>query len=209
MNAGRMEAFSDGVIAILITIMVLELRLPHGGSFSALRHTFPSLLAYVLSFVNLGIYWNNHHHLLKTVRAVTGAMLWSNLNLLFWLSLFPFATAWMSENGFANATVATYAIVLVLAALAYTILQAVIVRSHGDDARLRRALGRDLKGRSSLGLYLVAIPLAFVWRWGSLALVALVALTWFIPDRRVANYLREVQHADDDTALRNGAMYGE
>lgn len=146
MNAGRMEAFSGGAIAIVFTIMALEQHSPHGGSFSALHHTFPLLLALVLSSVNLGISWNNHHHLLKTVHTVTGAMLWTNRKLLFWLSLFPAATAWVSENGFATPTVATYAVVLVLAALAYTMLRAVIVRSHDENARLRLALGRDFKG---------------------------------------------------------------
>jgi len=185
-----MEAFSDGVIAILITIMVLELRQPHGATFSALRHTFPSLLAYVLSFVNLGIYWVNHHHLVKTVRRVTGAMLWANLSLLFWLSLFPFATAWMSENGYAINTVATYGVVLALAALAFTILQTVIVRSYGSDLSLKRALGRDLKAKLSLLGYVVSIPMAFAFRWVSIGIFIAVALTWLVPDRRMEGFLQ-------------------
>ena len=188
MTAGRMEAFSDGVIAILITVMVLQLRQPHGPTFTDLRSAFPSLLAYVLSFVNLAIYWNNHHHLLKTVTRVTGGMLWANLNLLFWLSLFPFATSWMSESGFATATVATYAVVLVMAALAYTVLQIVIV-TRGSRPGLREALGRDLKAKLSLMAYVVSIPLAFIWRWGSVALFVAVAITWFIPDRRLENFI--------------------
>ena len=185
-----MEAFSDGVIAILITIMVLELRQPHGSSFGDLRHTFPSLLAYVLSFVNLGIYWTNHHHLVKTVRSYNGAMLWANLNLLFWLSLFPFATAWMSENGFATDTVASYAIVLAMAAAAFTILQTVIVRSYGSDLSLKLALGRDLKAKLSFGGYLVSIPMAFAFRWVSIGIFIAVALTWLTPDRRLQGFLQ-------------------
>jgi uncharacterized membrane protein len=179
-----MESFSDGVIAIIITIMVLELRQPHGASFADLRHTFPSLLAYVLSFANLAIYWLNHHHLLNTVHRVTAGMLWANLNLLFWLSLFPFATAWMAENGFATNTVATYGVVMVMAASAFTILQTVIVRSYGSDQSLKRALGRDLKAKFSMLGYLLAIALAFVFRWASIGIFVAVALTWFIPDRR-------------------------
>ena len=184
-----MEAFSDGVIAIIITVMVLELRQPHGATFGDLRTTFPSLLAYVLSFVNLAIYWVNHHHLLKAIAKVTGAMLWANMNLLFWLSLFPFATAWMSENHFAKNTVITYGVVLSMAALAYWILQGVIVKSQGDDTRLKSVLGRDLKGRLSLLSYVVSIPLSFVERWLGVAIFVGVAVTWFIPDRRVENYL--------------------
>ena len=188
MNAGRMEAFSDGVIAILITVMVLQLRQPHGSSFTDLRSAFPSLLAYVLSFVNLAIYWNNHHHLLKTVTRVTGGMLWANLNLLFWLSLFPFTTSWMSENGFAANTVATYGFVLVMAALAYTMLQ-IVIMTKGSRPGLREALGRDLKAKLSLVAYVISIPLAFVWRWGSVALFVAVALTWFVPDRRLETFI--------------------
>ena len=180
-----MEAFSDGVIAILVTIMVLQLRQPHGTSFVDLRSSFPSLLAYLLSFVNIAIYWLNHHHLVKTVKHVTGAMLWANLNLLFCLSLFPFVTAWMAENGFATNPVAIYGAVCVLSAIAYTVLQMVIVASWGDDSGLREALGRDRKAKLSLLAYVLAIPLAYVWRWGSVAIFVGVALVWFIPDRRI------------------------
>ncbi|NNN01688.1 MAG: DUF1211 domain-containing protein [Acidimicrobiaceae bacterium] len=198
MSAGRMEAFSDGVIAILITIMVLQLRQPHGSSFAQLRTSFPSLLAYVLSFVNIAIYWNNHHHLLKAIPMVTGAMLWANLNLLFWLSLFPFTTAWMSENGFAATTVAVYGLVLALAALAYFILQVIIVRADGPDSRLGRVLGRDLKGKLSFASFVVSVPLALVWRWASIAVIIAVSVSWLIPDRRVEFYIRSIAR-DHDT----------
>jgi uncharacterized membrane protein len=192
-----MEAFSDGVIAILITIMVLELRQPHGAQFSDLRSVYPSLLAYVLSFVNLGIYWNNHHHLLKTVRRVTAGMLWANLGLLFSLSLFPFATLWMSKNGFGKDTVLAYGVVMLMAAISFTILQSVIVVSQGTDDGLKRALGSDLKGKLSATAYLVSIPLALVWRWGSVGLFIAVALVWFIPDRRVQSYVESSAATDD------------
>ena len=192
MNAGRMEAFSDGVMAILITIMVLQLRQPHGSNFAALRSSFPSLLAYVLSFVNIAIYWNNHHHLLKAIPTVTGGMLWANLNLLLWLSLFPFATAWMSENGFASTTVAVYGSVLAFAAMAYYVLQTLIVAADGPQSGLRRVLGRDLKGKLSLAAYLVTIPLAFAWRWGSIAIMVAISISWLIPDRRVEHYIRSI-----------------
>ena len=199
MTGRRMEAFSDGVIAILITIMVLELHRPPGPSFADLRAVYPSMLAYVLSFVYLGIYWNNHHHLLMTVRKVSGAMLWANLALLFALSLFPFATSWMSENGFATDTVAFYGIVFAMAAMAYTILQIVIVRSHGSDLRLKNAFGRDLKAKFSFGAYLVAIPLAFVFRWGSIAIFSVVATLWFIPDRRLQNFVESTSGTTDES----------
>jgi uncharacterized membrane protein len=195
-----MEAFSDGVIAILITIMVLELHRPSGPHFSDLRATYSSLLAYVLSFVYLGIYWNNHHHLLMTVRKISGAMLWANLALLFSLSLFPFATSWMSEDGFATDTVASYGIVVAMSAAAFTILQTVIVRSHGSDRRLKQALGRDLKGKLSFAAYLASIPLAFVFRWLSIAIFIAVAVTWFIPDRRLQNYVLSTAAANDEPA---------
>lgn len=192
-----MEAFSDGVIAILITIMVLDLHRPAGPTFSDLRATYPSLLAYVLSFVYLGIYWNNHHHLLMTVRKISGAMLWANLGLLFCLSLFPFATAWMAENGFARDTVVAYSVVVALAAAAYTILQIVIVRSHGSDTRLKNALGRDWKAKFSFASYIAAIPLAFVFRWLSIAIFIVVGMTWFIPDRRLQSYVESTTATND------------
>ena len=194
MNAARMEAFSDGVIAIIITVMVLSLRQPHGTTFADLRSTWPSFLAYLLSFVNLGIYWVNHHHLLRAIHQVTAAMLWANLNLLFWLSLFPFATAWMATHHFATVPIATYGVVLVLAALAYTILQGVIVRSEPGENGIGAALGRDWKGKGSLVAYLVSIPLAFAWRWGSLILFVGVAITWFIPDRRLEAHVADHPH---------------
>ena len=189
MGPGRMEAFSDGVIAIIITVMVLELRKPHGDSFTDLRSTLPSLLAYVLSFVNLGIYWNNHHHLLRTVRRVNGAILWSNLNLLFWLSLFPFCTQWMAENSFHQDTVASYGVVLSLAAVSYTVLQFQIIAEQRPDTGLQDAIGKGTKEKLSLLSYVLSIPIAFVWRWGALGLFVLVAVSWFIPDRRLATYI--------------------
>jgi len=184
-----MEAFSDGVIAILITVMVLSLRQPHGDTFASLRSAAPSLLAYALSFLNLGIYWNNHHHLLRAVRSVNGAMLWSNLNLLFWLSLFPFCTLWMATNHYSRQTVAAYGVVLVLAGLAYYVLQNVIVASQRPDTGLRDVLGRDIKGKLSLVAYAVSIPLALAWNWGGVIIFVGVALTWLIPDRRLVHYL--------------------
>jgi uncharacterized membrane protein len=192
-----MEAFSDGVIAILITIMVLELRQPHGATFADLRHTFPSLLAYALSFVNLGIYWMNHHHLVKTVRRYTGPILWANLNLLFWLSLFPFVTRWMAANGFAKNTVAIYAVVASLAALAFTVLQTVIVRSYGTDLSLKRAIGRDLKSKLSFLAYVIAIPLAFAFRWASIGIFIAIALVWLLPDRRYRDFLASTSTDSD------------
>ncbi|HVC68099.1 MAG TPA: TMEM175 family protein [Acidimicrobiales bacterium] len=185
MTPGRMEAFSDGVLAIIITIMVLDLRLPAGSSVGALRSVLPSLLAYVLSFVFIGIYWANHHHLVKTVDRVTGGILWANLDLLFWLSLFPFATRWMSVEHFARVPVITYGVVQILAAIAYYILQLVIVRSQGPDSALRTALGRDVKGKLSPVLFALGAACAFVSSWLALALYATVAITWLVPDRRL------------------------
>ncbi|MDE3064157.1 MAG: DUF1211 domain-containing protein [Acidobacteriota bacterium] len=189
MTPGRLTAFSDGVIAILITIMVLSLRQPHGPHFSDLRTTAPSLLAYALRFIYLGIYWNNHHHLLQTVRRVTGGMLWCNLILLFWLSLFPFCTLWMANEHFAHQTVASYGVVLVFAAIAYFVLQNVIVASQKPDTSLKEVLGKDLKGKLSMVAYLVSIPLALVWNWGGVAIFVGVAIVWLIPDRRLEHYL--------------------
>jgi len=185
MNKTRLEAFSDGVIAILITIMVLELRAPQGASWAALRQLVPSLLSYVLSFVFLGIYWTNHHHLLQLTERVTGGVLWANLHLLFWLSLIPFATTWMGQNHYAAVPTAVYGIVLVLAAVAYEKLQYTIIRAQGADSQLSRAIGSDRKGKISLVLYLVAIPAAFVQPLVADALYATVALVWFVPDRRI------------------------
>ena len=189
MGKGRLEAFSDGVIAIIITIMVLELKVPHGVTLAALQPLLPMFLSYVLSFIYLGIYWNNHHHMLHTVQRVSGGILWANLHLLFWLSLLPFATGWMGENHFAALPTALYGGVLLMAAIAYWLLQQRIIALHGRDALLARAVGRDLKGKASPLLYLVAIGLAFVDpRWSS-ALYVLVALLWLVPDRRIESRL--------------------
>jgi uncharacterized membrane protein len=186
----RLEAFSDGVLAILITIMVLELKVPHeAATFADLRPIFPVFLSYVLSFVYLGIYWNNHHHMLHAARAVTGGILWANLHLLFWLSLFPFVTDWMGENHFASAPTALYGVVLLLASLAYLILQTAIIRAHGADSVLARAVGKDWKGKLSSVGYVAGIGLSFFVPWVAGAVYALVALVWIIPDRRIERTL--------------------
>ena len=185
MPKGRLLAFSDGVIAILITIMVLELHTPHGVGWHALSEDLPVLLAYVLSFVYLGIYWNNHHHMLAVVHTVSGAVLWANLYLLFWLSLIPFVTSWMSENHFPTAPVAAYGIVLLANGIAYVILQQTLRRVEGDDSALDRAIGGDRKGRLSVALYVAGIGLTFVDRWLGVVLYIAVALIWFVPDRRL------------------------
>jgi uncharacterized membrane protein len=184
-TTSRLETFSDGVIAIIITIMVLELGIPRGIDVDALHPLLPVFLAYALSFVNLGIYWNNHHHMLSTVEHVNGAILWANLHLLFWLSLFPFMTGWMGENGFASLPVAFYGIVSLLAAIAYFILQRTIIADQGEESRLAAAVGRDLKGKLSPILYLGGIGLAYPNRWISLALYVVVAFMWLVPDRRI------------------------
>src|SRR5437763_16490146 len=189
MNKGRLEAFSDGVVAILITIMVLELRVPHGADLEALRPLLPVFLTYVLSFVNLGIYWNNHHHMLHAATSVNGKILWANLHLLFWRSLVPFVTGWMGENHFASLPTAVYGAVMLLAAVAYTILQRAILKHQGPDSKLADAVGKDAKGKLSLVCYVLAIPLAFINQWISDALYVLVALMWLIPDRRIESRL--------------------
>ena len=189
MGTTRIEAFSDGVIAIIITIMVLELRGPATGSWEALWPLMPVFLSYVLSFVYLGIYWNNHHHMLHACSEVTGAILWANLHLLFWLSLFPATTAWMDQTHFASIPVALYGVVLLLAAVAYWILQQTIIRSQGQDSLLSRAVGRDWKGRLSPLFYLLAIGLSGHWPHASLAIYGLVALVWLVPDRRIERVL--------------------
>ena len=189
MSKGRIEAFSDGVIAIIITIMVLEMKVPHGVEARALAPLWPVFLSYLLSFVYLGIYWNNHHHMLHVCQRVTGSMLWANLHLLFWLSLIPFATGWMGENHFAAAPCALYGFVLLMCAVAYWVLQRTIIMAEGPDSVLRRAVGGDWKGKSSPVLYLVAIAVAFRWHWVSLGLYVLVALTWLLPDRRIERAL--------------------
>jgi uncharacterized membrane protein len=185
MGTGRLEAFSDGVIAIIITIMVLELQVPHGTDLAALKPLLPVFLSYVLSFVYVGIYWNNHHHLLQAVEHVNGAILWANLHLLFWLTLFPFTTAWMGENHFAAWPTAIYGIVLLLAAIAYYILARAFIALHGKTSALARALGHDFKNIVSVLLYAVAIPLAFASPPAADALYVVVAIMWLIPDRRI------------------------
>ena len=189
MNTSRLEAFTDGVIAILITIMVLELRPPPGGDWAALRSIAPILLTYLLSFVVLGIYWNNHHHMLQVTDHVNGKILWANLHLLFWLSLVPFTTRWMYENHFEAVPTAVYGVDLLLAAVAYTVLQRTILASQGERSRLAAALGNDFKGWLSLACYVVAIPLAFVERWLAVGLYVFVVLTWLVPDRRIESQL--------------------
>ena len=185
MTKNRLEAFSDGVLAIIITIMVLELKVPHGDGFAALKPLLPVFLSYVLSFIYVGIYWNNHHHLLHSTRHVSAGILWANLHLLFWLSLFPFATGWMGENHFTPMPTAAYGVVLFMAGVAYSILQLAIIARHGPQSLLAKALGRDVKGKLSVVLYLVAIPLAFANPWLANAIYVLVALWWLIPDRRI------------------------
>ena len=191
MGKSRLEAFSDGVIAVIITIMVLEMKVPHGEEIETLAPLISVFLSYVLSFVYLGIYWNNHHHMLHACGRVTGPMLWANLHLLFWLSLTPFATGWMGENHFAAVPSALYGVVLLMAAIAYWILQQVIIASQGPDSILKRAVGGDWKGKLSPVLYIVAILLAFRWQWVSLGLYVCVALLWLIPDRRIENVLKK------------------
>jgi uncharacterized membrane protein len=189
MNKARLETFSDGVIAIIITIMVLELKVPHGEGADALHPLLPVFLSYVLSFIYLAIYWNNHHHMLHTLHKVTGPILWANLHLLFWLSLIPFTTGWMGENHFAELPTALYGMVLLMAAIAYFILQATIIASQGSDSLLRRAVGSDWKGKLSPVLYLIAILAAFASHWTAKAIYVLVALIWLIPDRRIERAL--------------------
>ena len=189
MGRGRLEAFSDGVIAIIITIMVLELKVPHRADLASLIPLLPVFLSYVLSFVFLGIYWNNPHHLLQAVRQVNGRTLWANLHLLFWLSLIPFVTGWMGENHFAALPVALYGGVMLFAGLAYFILTRVLISHHGKDSALANALGHDVKGKVSLLLYAVAIPLSFVNSWAACALYVVVAVMWLIPDRRIEHAL--------------------
>ena len=189
MSKGRLEAFSDGVIAIIITIMVLELAPPHGATLADLAGLAPVFISYVLSFANVGIYWNNHHHLFQAVRVVNGNVLWANLFLLFWLSLFPFATAWMGENEFASLPVALYGAVLLIAALAYFVLVRVLIRCQPEETHLADAIGNDVKGKISPLLYAAAIPIAFVVPLASFALYVLVAVIWFVPDRRIERTL--------------------
>jgi uncharacterized membrane protein len=194
MTKSRMEAFSDGVLAIIITIMVLEMKVPHGASLEALRPLAPVFLSYVLSFVYVGIYWNNHHHLLHATKRVSGGLLWANLHLLFWLSLFPFVTGWMGENHFARTPTIAYGVVLLCAGVAYYILQTCILAGDGDASVLARAVGRDIKGKASMLLYAAAIGLAFVAPWIAHAIYVIIAVMWLAPDRRIEKALQD-EHA--------------
>jgi uncharacterized membrane protein len=191
MDKNRIEAFSDGVIAIIITIMVLELKVPHGEDFAALKPLLPVFLSYLLSFIYVGIYWNNHHHLLKAVHKVNGAMMWANLHLLFWLSLFPFVTAWMGENHFKGAPTVIYGAVMLMAGIAYNILQSLIVADLGRDSKLAHAIGRDYKGKLSPLLYATAMVAAFYRPWISGCIYIFVALMWLIPDQRIEKVVEE------------------
>jgi uncharacterized membrane protein len=193
MGKARLEAFSDGVIAILITIMVLEMKVQHGDRLASLAPVLPVFLSYVLSFVYLGIYWNNHHHMLHMVKRVTGPMLWANLHLLFWLSLVPFVTGWMGENHFERVPEALYGVVLLFAGIAYAILQSLIIASQGPDSPLKRALGSDWKGKVSPILYCLGIGGAFVHRWLALACYVAVACIWVVPDQRIERAFREYE----------------
>ena len=185
MGKNRLEAFSDGVIAIIITIMVLEMKVPHGDDLASLAPLIPVFISYVLSFTYIAIYWNNHHHLLHSIQQVNGPTLWANMHLLFWLSLTPFVTGWMGENHFHHIPVALYGVVLLMSAVAYTILVRVLVKHHGADSTLAKAIGSDFKGKVSLVAYASAIPLAFVNEWLSMGLYFAVAALWFLPDRRI------------------------
>jgi uncharacterized membrane protein len=193
MESNRLEAFSDGVFAIIITIMVLELKVPHGSDWTVLRPLLPVFLSYVLSFIYLGIYWNNHHHLLKACLRVNGGILWANLHLLFWLSLFPFVTAWIGESRFTSSALALYGTVMLLAAIAYYILQSVIIAAEGGcDSKLAEAIGKDWKGKLSPALYAVAIIASFFQPWVACGIYVLVALMWLIPDQRIARVVAEM-----------------
>ncbi|MCB0503525.1 MAG: DUF1211 domain-containing protein [Bacteroidetes bacterium] len=185
MKKGRLEAFSDGVLAIIITIMVLEIKVPHGAAFADLKPLIPVFLSYVLSFIYLAIYWNNHHHLMHTVTKVSAGILWANLHLLFWLSLVPFVTGWMGENHFMPNTMALYGIILLMAAIAYFLLQSIIINNHGKDSLLAKAIGRDIKGKISPVLYILGIATSWINPWISGAFYILVALIWLIPDKRI------------------------
>ena len=185
MSKQRLEAFTDGVIAVIITIMVLDMRVPQGTNFAALRSGLPVFLAYALSFANVGIFWNNHHHMLHVTERINGVVLWANLFLLFWMSLVPFVIRWMDDTHFAPTPTAAYGVVLVLCSISYILLERAIIRCNGPNSKLARAVGSDLKSKASLLVYLLAIPLAFIHSWIALALYVVVAMTWFIPDRRI------------------------
>src|SRR5438093_7356286 len=191
MTKGRLEAFSDGVIAIIITIMVLEMKVPHGDRWQELVPLAPTFFSYILSFVYVGIYWNNHHHMLHACTVATGAMLWANLHLLFWLSLFPFTTGWMGENHFTAVPTALYGVVLLMAAIAYYMLQLTIIRAQGNDSILKKAVGRDWKGKLSPLLYVLAIVAALRFAWIAQSIFVVAALIWLTPDRRIKNVLQD------------------
>jgi uncharacterized membrane protein len=204
MNKGRLEAFSDGVIAIIITIMVLEIKVPeHGETLATLKPLFPKFISYILSFIYVGIYWNNHHHLLHTVKKVNGLMLWTNLNFLFWLSLFPFAAGWMGEQHFALWPVIIYGVALLLAAISYTLLVIVIKKTEGQHSLVVHAIGNDAKGKFSLLFYIAGIGLSLINPWIGVALYFLVACIWFIPDRRIENAMREQGLIEDSDGHRH------
>jgi uncharacterized membrane protein len=196
MGKTRLEAFSDGVIAIIITIMVLELKAPHGSDWSSLLPVLPSLLAYALSFIYLGIYWNNHHHMLHLADRISGGILWANLHLLFWLSLVPFVTGWVAEDSHASVPAALYGVVFLLAAIAYTILERAIIAHQGPRSRLKAAVGDDRKGKASMGLYAAAVLLAFVHPWIADAIYVFVALIWLVPDRRIESLVQSALHGE-------------
>ena len=191
MNKNRLEAFSDGVLAIIITIMVLELKIPHSAEFSALKPIFPLFLSYLISFIYIGIYWNNHHHMMHAVEMVSGKILWANLHLLFWLSMVPFVTAWMGENHFAPTTLALYGMVLLMAAIAYYILEMSLIHHHGPDSLLSKAVGKNKKGQWSVALYIIGISTSFFSLWISGAMYILVAIMWLIPDMRIEKAVEE------------------
>jgi uncharacterized membrane protein len=194
MGKGRLEAFSDGVLAIIITIMVLEMKVPHSGDLASLKPVFPVFLSYLLSFIYIGIYWNNHHHMLHAAQHINGTVMWANMHLLFWLSLVPFASGWMGENHFTTWPVALYGFVLFMNAIAYYILAQKLIALHGKNSTLAKAIGKDTKGIISLVIYLTAIIVAFINSWISLLLYAVVAIIWFIPDKRIESKL--VEHED-------------
>ncbi|OQP55853.1 hypothetical protein A4H97_19855 [Niastella yeongjuensis] len=200
MKKARFEAFSDGVMAIIITIMVLEIKVPHGEQFSDLKDVIPVFLSYALSFLYIGIYWNNHHHMVSTVHQVTGGILWANLHLLFWLSLVPFATGWIGENHLSAAPLSLYGCVLLMAAIAYVILQNLIIKSQGQDSLLKKAIGKDIKGKISPVLYLAAIAFAWLYPIISGLIYVSAALIWLIPDKRIERLLRQIE----DTPTQNG-----
>lgn len=191
MKKGRIEAFSDAVIAIILTIMVLELKVPHHADFEGLKPLIPIFLSYVLSFIYVGIYWNNHHHMFMAVKKVNGAVLWANMHLLFWLSMVPFTTAWMGENHFEAAPTALYGFVLLMNGIAYYILVVSLLKHHGDESVLKKAIGSDLKGKISVVVYAIAIPCSFLHAWIAGVLYILIALVWLIPDRRIENIIHE------------------